>query len=249
MPKQDPKEVSVINDARGEIFTDRRLATFYINLVDRFDGLLTEAQANFSGNIERSGGKVSEGLESAGTVSNAIPVVGNLAQLFFHAASKIAGFFNKKDIAEKQENILDLVGDADREDWSKFVRELAVKLTLENSEEIKSKANLVDKVEPHRRASLKKDGRDAVLSAAKSCFNGVMKFINESKILETEAGINIGDKNFRGELISQIVEADQSKKDKGRSPQSVSEPHIHLDQGRFTHAVINHGESSAIHGH
>ena len=156
MPKQDPKEVSVINDARGEIFTDRRLATFYINLVDRFDGLLTEAQANFSGNIERSGGKVSEGLESAGTVSNAIPVVGNLAQLFFHAASKIAGFFNKKDIAEKQENILDLVGDADREDWSKFVRELAVKLTLENSEEIKSKANLVDKVEPHRRASLKK---------------------------------------------------------------------------------------------
>ena len=76
-----------------------------------------------------------------------------------------------------------------------------------------------------------------------------MKFINESKIPETEAGINIGDKNFRGELISQIVEADQSKKDKGRSPQSVSKPHNHLDQGQFTHAVINHGESSAIHGH
>lgn len=233
---------------RREIFASRPLAIAYLDMVNRVDGLLSEAKGSMGGNIAIEKGTASTRLEIA---SNAVGAVSSIAGAFISAASKVAGFFHQKEIKNTHANALDVAGDATDKDWSIFARELAANIVLQNQDYFKEGVHLKEDVAPNRKSAVSSEDRTKIEKKSKEVFGKVIKAIN-SDTIEVDPELGIADEESRSGLIEQLSDAARTPSKQELAKEAMSNGkagnhHGHRDIGQFTHAVIHSEQSPKDH--
>ena len=235
---------SDLDGQRRKIFASRPLAIAYLDTVNRIDGLLSEARGSMSGNIALEKGKASTGLGIAG---NTVGAVSSIAGAFISAASKIAGFFHQKEIKNTHANALDVAGDATREDWSIFAKELAAKIVLQNEDYFREGVHLNESVEPHRKSAVNTDDRAKIEKKSKEVFGKVIKAIN-SDTIEVDPELGITDEKSRAGLIKQLSDAARtpSKQELAKEAVNSNGEGKRPVVGHFTNALDNQQQQPPV---